>query len=61
MAFHLTHPDSKQEIEVEANQVPLYLAQGWETKPSAPTPEIPEQAPIVTVLADVAPEKPKKK
>lgn len=40
MAYRLTHPDSKQEIEVDAEQVPLYAAQGWQTKPGAtpPTP-----------------------
>jgi hypothetical protein len=35
MAYRLTHPDSKQEIEVAAEQVPLYSSQGWQTKPNA--------------------------
>jgi hypothetical protein len=35
MAYKLTHPDSGQEIEVEAEQVPIYTAQGWQTKPHA--------------------------
>jgi hypothetical protein len=61
MSFKLTHPDSSQEIEVDAKQVPLYLAQGWETKPGAKAPEIPDQAPVVTVLAEAAPAEPKKK
>lgn len=26
---HLTHPDSGQEITVRADQVPLYMSQGW--------------------------------
>lgn len=60
MSFTLTHPDTSAEIEVEAVQVPLYLAQGWETKPGAATPEIPSQAPVVTVLDEAAPP-PKKK
>lgn len=32
MAYHLTHPESKQEIEVEADRVPMYKTQGWQTK-----------------------------
>lgn len=35
MAYHLTHPDSDLEIEVTAEQVPLYTSQGWQTKPTA--------------------------
>lgn len=35
MAYHLTHPDSGVEIEVEAEMVPMYQSQGWETKPTA--------------------------
>jgi hypothetical protein len=38
MSYKLTHPDSKQEIEVETEQVTLYLSQGWETKPGAKPP-----------------------
>lgn len=38
MAYHLTHPESEQEIEVEAEQVSLYTSQGWQTKPSAKPP-----------------------
>ena len=38
MAYHLTHPDSDQEIEVDAEQVSLYAAQGWQTKPGAKPP-----------------------
>lgn len=44
MAYHLTHPDSEQEIEREADQVASYVAQGWETKPGAnppPSTEVP--------------------
>lgn len=41
MAYHLTHPDSEQEIEVEADQVPMYQSQGWQTKPGAKSVEPP--------------------
>lgn len=53
MAFHLTHPDSKQEIEVEAEQVPLYTAQGWRTKPGAKVPAT-DDAPTKTPAARTA-------
>lgn len=39
MAFKLTHPASGQEIERDADQVPMYLSQGWQTKPQARLPE----------------------
>jgi hypothetical protein len=39
MAYHLTHPDSEQEIEVDREQVPMYLSQGWQTKPTVKPPE----------------------
>lgn len=39
MAYKLTHPDSKQEIEVDADKVAIYESQGWETKPTAKAPE----------------------
>lgn len=35
MSYHLTHPESGQEIEVRAEQVPTYESQGWRTKPQA--------------------------
>lgn len=35
MAYHLTHPDASLEIEREAADVPMYLSQGWQTKPGA--------------------------
>jgi len=35
MAYHLTHPDSDLEIEREAQDVPMYQTQGWQTKPGA--------------------------
>ena len=41
MAYKLTHPDSDQTIEVETEQVPMYLTQGWETKPGAKPPAEP--------------------
>lgn len=41
MAYHLTHPDSDLEIEVETDQVSLYLSQGWQTKPGAKPPADP--------------------
>lgn len=60
MSFSLTHPDSEIEIEVEAVQVPIYLAQGWQAKPGATPPESPESV-EAAVPPDVAPAKPKKK
>ena len=49
MAYHLTHPNSPDhEIEVAADQVPMYASQGWETKPGAKPAD------------EVAPEKPAK-
>lgn len=38
MAYKLTHPQSKQEIEVDASMVATYESQGWETAPTAKTP-----------------------
>lgn len=38
MAFKLTHPDSEQEIEVDRDLVPMYLSQGWKTKPGVKPP-----------------------
>ena len=38
MARTLTHPDSGQEIERNADEVALYEAQGWRVKPK-PTPK----------------------
>lgn len=35
MSYKLTHPESGQEIEVDASMVPVYETQGWETKPTA--------------------------
>lgn len=43
MAYHLTHPDSKQEVECEAEQVAMYLSQGWQKKPGAKLPNNPEE------------------
>jgi hypothetical protein len=31
MAWKMTHPDSDQIIEVEADSVQVYVSQGWET------------------------------
>lgn len=42
MAYHLTHPDSDLEIEVEAESVATYVSQGWETKPGAKPPAAPD-------------------
>lgn len=39
MAYKLTHPESKQEIEVEADMVATYETQGWEKAPTAKDPE----------------------
>lgn len=38
MAYKLTHPDSDQTIEAEADQVSLYTEQGWQTKPGVKPP-----------------------
>jgi len=38
MAYHLKHPESDVEIEVEADRVPMYISQGWETKPGVKVP-----------------------
>ena len=38
MAFKLTHPDSDQTIEADAEQVSLYTSQGWQTKAGAKPP-----------------------
>lgn len=42
MAYHLTHPETSQEIEVEADMVPVYISAGWETKPNAKPVATPE-------------------
>jgi hypothetical protein len=34
MAFKMTHPDSKQEIQVDAENVAVFESQGWETAPN---------------------------
>lgn len=47
MAYKLTHPDSGQEIEREADQVQMYVSQGWETRPTA-KPPTPNQAATAT-------------
>lgn len=39
MAYKLTHPDSKHEIEVDASMVATYKSQGWETAPTAKAPD----------------------
>lgn len=44
MAYRLTHPDSKQEIEADADSVHMYLSQGWQTKPGAREPATPTTA-----------------
>ena len=38
MAYRMTHPDSTQEIEVDAQVVDTYRSQGWETAASANPP-----------------------
>lgn len=43
MAYKMTHPDSDQEIEVNAEQVAMYESQGWETAPTAKPPAKPEK------------------
>ncbi len=35
MAYKLTHPETKAEIEVDASAVAMYESQGWETAPTA--------------------------
>jgi len=40
MAYKMTHPENpKHEIQVDAGSVETYESQGWETKPTAKTPE----------------------
>lgn len=46
MAYKLSHPDSKTEIEVRADQVETYTSQGWETKPTAKTPPATDAEPV---------------
>jgi hypothetical protein len=48
MAYKLTHPDSQQTIEREADQVGMYQTQGWETKPGAKVPASPNPATTAT-------------
>lgn len=38
MAYKMTHPNSKQEIEVDASLVANYESQGWQTAPTAKNP-----------------------
>lgn len=38
MAYKLSHPQSDQQIEVNADDLEPYLSQGWETKPGANLP-----------------------
>lgn len=38
MSYKMTHPDSKIEIEVRADQVAMFETQGWETSPNAKPP-----------------------
>lgn len=38
MAYKLTHPATKQEIEVRADMVETYTSQGWETSPNVKPP-----------------------
>ena len=38
MSYKLTHPESDQTIEVDADMVAVYETQGWETAPTAKTP-----------------------
>lgn len=39
MAYKMTHPESDQQIEVEADMVGVYESQGWETSAHAKAPE----------------------
>ena len=39
MSYKMTHPDSDVDIEVRADQVKMYESQGWETAPTAKSPE----------------------
>ena len=34
----MTHPDAEHDIDVRADQIPLYLSQGWQVKKSAAKP-----------------------
>ena len=44
MAYRLTHPKSEQEIERDGADVPMFLTQGWQMKPTAHLPaETPDE------------------
>lgn len=43
MAYKMTHPESKQEIKVDAERVAMYESQGWETAPTAKPPAEPDE------------------
>jgi hypothetical protein len=55
----MTHPNSKVEIEVEAESVATYASQGWQTSPHAAPP--PEPPAAVVETAPVAEKSGKKK
>lgn len=38
MAYKMTHPDTDLELKVDADMVPMYESQGWETAPTAKAP-----------------------
>lgn len=42
MSYKLSHPDTDQKIEVDAESVQMYESQGWETAPTAKTPAKPD-------------------
>jgi hypothetical protein len=54
MAWKLTHPDSDQVVEVDADSVAVYLSQGWQTQ-SGRTPATAGDAPLPSVSVDITP------
>lgn len=45
MAYTLSHPDSdKHTVEADAEQVPMYLSQGWQMKPGASLPNMSKES-----------------
>jgi hypothetical protein len=50
MAWKMTHPDSDQTIEVEADAVPMYQTQGWLTFKDKPPVDTSDDA--VTVITE---------
>lgn len=44
VAYTLNHPDSDHTVDADAEQVPMYLSQGWQMKPGASLPNTPKES-----------------